>query len=190
MKTKTKTISSTDTKLMIGTLALIVASSAALIVTPLNKQITQPVQNVKYFKMYSCVEKGDTVLVQKTSFSKIARYQDGCQKFNSEIQNYDFSCVKKWYRKQPYLKITWTKCLATQYTCTDSDRGKDIYNYGFVVEKNNYTNEIKKGIDSCLATTTADIQEFYCDGDRIQHEDLSCPEGLICYHDKCQKVNN
>ncbi|MFA6530179.1 MAG: hypothetical protein WCT31_00475, partial [Candidatus Micrarchaeia archaeon] len=71
-------------------------------------------------------------------------------------------------------------CIANQYTCTDSDNGKDVYKFGSTIW--NYPSQNWQG-DVCLSDTT--IKEYFCEigaNGIIQgkSENMLCGPGYGC----------
>jgi hypothetical protein len=72
------------------------------------------------------------------------------------------------------------KCMdgrCVRSDCTETDDGRDIYHAGTTV-RDDASNE-----DSCMDFHT--VREYYCYGDEMRDDDISCGKGYICNEGKC-----
>jgi hypothetical protein len=72
-------------------------------------------------------------------------------------------------------KCSGGKCVASD--CSDTDDGFDIYYAG--------STELydKEYDDNCIDDYR--LREYFCYGNDIKSDDLTCPEGYICHDDRC-----
>jgi hypothetical protein len=97
--------------------------------------------------------------------------------------------VKEYYCKNNDIESTIITCpsgrvcsggkCVLEETCSETDGGNDIYNYG-VTTKGSQTE-----YDSCSGPIS--LLEYYCSNNDIQSDMVSCPLGYMCEGNECVK---
>ncbi|MBN1169398.1 hypothetical protein JXA56_00050 [Candidatus Micrarchaeota archaeon] len=103
---------------------------------------------------------------------------DDCDDEGTVIEHYcseNNTAVTEYIRCESGYKCLLGRCVKSK--CSETDSGFDIYKKGTVqIGDDKYT-------DDCLNDYT--LREYFCYGDRVEEEDLRCPEGYICDNDRC-----
>jgi len=75
------------------------------------------------------------------------------------------------------------KCTELEQTCSDTDEGKDVYEKGSVSLVTLLTQVYYE--DYCVNSTI--VKEYYCVDNKVESEEVNCPEGYFCYGDECRE---
>ncbi len=100
------------------------------------------------------------------------------------------TAVTEYYCSNNDIKSRYTAC-GTGYKCdsgkcvelpkcADSDNGKDKF------EKGTVTTPSQTYLDDCYSSTQ--VLEYYCDGDDVENEKISCGSGYECKLGKCTEL--
>ncbi|HSB46396.1 MAG TPA: Kazal-type serine protease inhibitor [Candidatus Bilamarchaeum sp.] len=145
-------------------------------------------QGACIFQEYKCTEtdagrdlfeRGETLVTR--GISTLFRKTDECDSLSAVIE---YSCNANGTAETETLdcgsgyKCVNGRCIGS--SCTDTDGGKDIYEYGVARD----VNEVEYK-DDCIDDHK--IREYFCVGDEVDFDDLPCGKGFICNesNDKC-----
>jgi hypothetical protein len=145
-------------------------------------------QGACLYQDYKCTEtdggkdllnRGETVVTR--GLNTLFRKTDECDSISKLIE---YSCLENGTAITETLdcgssyKCVNGHCLGS--SCSDTDGGRDIYDYGVATD----VNEIEYK-DDCIDDHK--IREYFCVGDDVEFDDISCGGGYICNesNDKC-----
>ncbi len=69
--------------------------------------------------------------------------------------------------------------------CSDSDKGLDYENFGYVTATNQFGKNISAN-DNCVDDNT--LIEYYCENKEVKQKDYTCSPGTLCNNGKCQST--
>ena len=103
---------------------------------------------------------------------------DDCDDQGTVIEHYcdeNATAVTEYIVCESGYKCAAGKCV--KGSCSDSDEGHNIFRKGTTrIDDKEYR-------DNCLSDYK--LREYYCYGDDVEVDDLTCPEGYICDNDRC-----